>query len=67
MLGVSESMDLWANRINGKGENKMDNNKFMEFTYERYGKSIKAKIWTEHLKAKEVIAEIKRISGEEEN
>jgi hypothetical protein len=41
----------------------LNNKEYVEFTYEKGNKSIKAKIWAEHLTAEEVMDEIKRITG----
>lgn len=41
----------------------MNNKEYVEFTYEKGNKSIKAKIWTEHLTAEEIMDEIIRITG----
>ena len=41
----------------------MNNKEYVEFTYKKGNNSIKAKIWTEHLTAEEIMNEIKRITG----
>ena len=45
----------------------MNNKEYVKFTYEKGSKTIKAKIWAEHLTAEEIMEEIKRITGRGKN